>query len=99
MSYEEAKTTPDSTKATNAKPTLHIKVYSPYKIYFNEDADTISAENDTGPFDILVGHHNFMTLLTPCELIIRGISGEQRIKITRGLMHVNSNKVIVFLDI
>ncbi len=85
--------------AKSAQATMHIKVYSPYKTYFDEEAYSISAANDTGPFDILAGHHNFMTLLIPCELVIRPERGELRIKISRGVMHVKADQVKVFLDV
>ena len=79
--------------------TMHIKVYSPFKVYFDENALSISAVNDTGPFDILPSHHNFMTLLSPCELVIRATNRAQRIRISRGIMHVKADRVIVFLDV
>jgi F0F1-type ATP synthase epsilon subunit len=79
---------------------LHIKVYSPFNTYYDGDADSISAENDTGPFDVLFGHRNFLTLLNPCDLVIRKKGQEdEKISITRGLMHVHQNKAIVFLDV
>lgn len=80
-------------------PTMHIKVYSPFKVYFDEEGESISGVNATGPFDILPKHHNFMTLLNPCELIIRNFRGEQKILISGGLMHVKADQVTVFLDI
>jgi F0F1-type ATP synthase epsilon subunit len=86
----------------NGKPTMHIKVYSPFKTYFDEDGYSISGKNATGPFDILPHHHNFMTLLGACELNIRPVNTppeEQRIRISGGLMHVKADKVTVFLDI
>jgi len=86
-------------KAAQARPTLHIKVYSPFKTYFNEDAYSISAVNDTGPFDVLPKHHNFMTLLKPCELLIDRQGGPVRIRITRGIMHVKADKAVIFLDV
>ncbi len=78
---------------------IHVKVYSPYKTYFDEEAFSVSAENDTGPFDVLASHHNFITLLNPCELVVRAPDGEERIRISRGLMHVKADQIIVFLDI
>lgn len=84
-----------------SEPTMHIKVYSPFKTYFDEDGYSISASNKTGPFDILPHHHNFLTLLGACELTIRPVRGteEQRIRISGGLMHVKADRVTVFLDI
>jgi F0F1-type ATP synthase epsilon subunit len=79
--------------------TMHIKVYSPFALYFDGVGYSITGENATGPFDILPKHHNFMTLLTPCELVVRSLNGEQKFRISGGLMHVKADKVIVFLDI
>ena len=91
----------DKEAVTNeSDPTkMEIKVYSPYQIYFDEQAYSISAVNDTGPFDILKGHHRFLTLLTPCELVIRADKGEEKIKISRGVMYVKEDRVTVFLDV
>lgn len=95
----------DKTKpAQAASPIMHIKVHSPFKVYFDEDGYSISAVNATGPFDILPHHHNFLTLLTACELAIRpvlvGNNDEMRkIRISGGLMHVKADRVTVFLDI
>lgn len=83
------------------KPTMHVKVYSPFRVYYDEESFSITGQNATGTFDILPKHHNFLTLLNPGELIIRPTVGvrEQRIRISGGLMHVKANKVTVFLDI
>lgn len=81
------------------KSVMHVKVYSPFKIYFDEEAVSISASNETGPFDILPGHHNFMTLLNASDILVRSSRGDQKIHITRGIMHVKADQVTVFLDV
>lgn len=79
---------------------MHIKVYAPFKTYFDGLAESISAVNDTGPFDILPKHKNFMTLISPCDIVVRTAGDkEERIKINRGIMHVKADEVIVFLDV
>ena len=78
---------------------MHIKLYSPFHTYFDDRALSLSAVNDTGPFDILPGHRNFMTLVSPCEVVIRTESGENKIKIARAVMHVKANDIVVFLDV
>jgi hypothetical protein len=79
---------------------MRIKVYSPFRDYFDGQAFSISAENETGPFDILPRHHNFISLLRPCDLIIRSLrEGEKKIIISGGIMHVKADQVIVFLDV
>lgn len=90
----------DATAKVATEPTMHVKVYSPFKVYFDEDAFSISAINETGPFDILPKHHNFLTLLDAGEMQIRPVRGiEQKIRISGGLMHVKADRVTVFLDI
>lgn len=84
---------------TNKQATMRVKVHSPFRVYFDQDAESISAVNDTGPFDILPRHHNYMTLLNPCDLVVRTANVEQKIRISRGIMHVKTDKVIVFLDV
>lgn len=85
--------------APNAKPSFQLKVYSPFRTYFEGPAYSISAENDTGPFDILAHHKNFITLLNPCTMAIKTPDTDKYIRIAKGVMHVKSDQVIVFLDI
>lgn len=79
---------------------MYVKVFSAHQNYYEGPADSISAENDTGPFDILPKHYNFMTLVNRGEITIR-IKGaeEKKLGITKGVMHVRRNSVIVFLDV
>lgn len=79
---------------------MHVKIYAPFKVYYDQDANTLSAENETGPFDILPRHKNFMTLLSPCDVVVRRI-GEEDFKITihRAIMHVKADSVVIFLDV
>lgn len=85
--------------AKKGPKSLRVKVHSPFKVYFEGKAGSVSAENNTGPFDILPEHHNFITLLNACDLIIRNKEEEKRIKIARGIMHVKEDFVNVFLDV
>lgn len=104
MSEEDKKyTVPEapSTDATSSdkKDTVFIKVYAPSKVYFEGDAYSISATSATGNFDILPQHHNFITLLVPCDIVIRTPTHEEKIRIQNGVMHVKADKIIVFLDV
>ncbi len=89
---------PDEDKAA-AHDMMFVKVYSPSKVYFEGEAQSISAASQTGPFDILPQHHNFITLLTACEIVIRTRAEEEKIRIQNGLMHVKADSVVVFLDV
>jgi len=85
---------------TVGNPTMKVKIYAPFDTYFEGDANSISATNETGPFDILPRHKNFMSLLMPGIITVR-MAGQKdfNIKISRGIIHVKSDKVTVFLDV
>lgn len=85
---------------TTGKPTMAVKVYAPFQVYFEGDAYIVSAVNATGPFDILPHHHNFLCMLVPCTLTIQPVEGSAKsIKVHRALMHVKADRVVVFMDV
>lgn len=79
---------------------MHAKVYAPFKIYYDGQATSISATNTVGAFDVLAHHRNFITLLEPGDLTVR-IPGKADFKMTidKGVMHIKSDEVRVFLDV
>lgn len=92
--------TNDTKKEPLSADSIHVKLFSPFQVYYNAEAKSISAENDTGPFDVLPKHHSFITLLNPCEIDITAPDNSvKRIRISQGVMHVRDNKVTVFLDV
>lgn len=98
-------TTPDTTEADqvsasrNGKPTMAVKVYAPFQVYFEGEAHSVSAVNATGPFDVLPRHHNFLCMLVPCILDIQTPDGPKSIKVSRALMHVKADSVVVFMGV
>ena len=91
----------EPTTKTNTKKvkTLHVKVASPYQTYFDEAALSVSGKNLTGPFDILAGHHNFITMLIACELLIITPTDQKKIRINGGVLHVKADLANIFLDV
>ena len=94
---------PDESAESNVvdgKAVMQVKIYSPYKVYFDNKAFSISGVNATGPFDILPRHHPFISLLESCDLVVDAVEGgESRIQISGGIMHVKADKVSVFLQV
>lgn len=85
--------------AVSSKPTMEVKVYAPFKIYYEGTAFSVSALNATGPFDVLPHHHKFLCMLVPCMLTIQTPNGPQTVKVNRALMHVQADRVVVFMDV
>lgn len=81
------------------KDQIYVKIYAPFKDYYDGVAKSVTAINDTGKFDILAQHHNFITILNEGEIIVRDEQGEHKIKNEPAIMHVKSNQVIVFLNV
>ena len=82
------------------KSAMSVKVYAPFQVYFEGEATSVSAVNETGPFDILPRHRNFLCMLVPCTLKVQPTEGAARsIKIHRALMHVKADSVVVFMDV
>lgn len=99
MSDEAAPTESTESKHSD-QPVISVKVYAPFRIYFEGEARSVSGVNATGPFDILPHHHNFLCMLVPSELKISSVDGSEKvIKIHRALMHVNDGRVVVFVDV
>lgn len=79
---------------------INVKVYAPFKIYYDGPAASVSAENETGPFDVLAHHKNFITLIKPCNIVVRTPGRPDfSLAVTRGVMHVKADQATVFLDV
>jgi F0F1-type ATP synthase epsilon subunit len=86
-------------KTAAGKLKMHVRVASPFKVFYDDDALSLSGENATGPFDILPRHHNFISLLSECELAIKTVAGTTRVRISGGVMHVKADQVVIFLNV
>ncbi len=79
--------------------TFSLTIFSPFQTYFEGPATLLSAENKSGPFDILADHANFLCLLTPCELKVQSKNGLQKFSVERGIVEVTDTNTYVFVNI
>lgn len=99
MKPKETKSESQGNTLANHKLKMNVKIYAPSKVYFEGEADSVSAASQTGPFDILKGHHNFITLLVACDIVVRTTKNQETIRVQGGIMHVKADSVVVFLDV
>lgn len=99
VDIEKSHATAAELAGIDGRPTMDVKVYAPFKVYFEGKALSVTASNETGPFDILPKHHNFLCMLVPCDLKLRTPVDEKVIRISRALMHVKAETVTVFVDV
>lgn len=79
---------------------MHVKIYAPFKVYYDDQANSVTATNRVGPFDVLEGHHNFISLLMPGEVVVRADGKDDfKMEINRGVIHVKADEVKIFLDV
>ena len=83
----------------SGKSTMYVKVFAPFKMYFEGEAHSVSAVNATGPFDILPHHHKFLCMLVPGTLSVTTEEGQKTFKIPESLLHVEGDKVVVYVDV
>jgi F0F1-type ATP synthase epsilon subunit len=92
--------TKPSPPANTGTKIMQVKIYAPFKIYYDAPATSITATNRVGPFDVLQGHHNFISLLLPGDIVVRTAGKEDfKMRINRGVIHVKADEVKVFLDV
>lgn len=76
-----------------------VKIFSPYQTYYQGEAVSLSAANRTGPFDVLAGHINFFSLLTPGTVVLNTGFQQLEFPISRGVIRVNRDQVTLFADV
>jgi F-type H+-transporting ATPase subunit epsilon len=84
---------------SDAPQPLSVIARAPFHVYFEGEAEVVTATNRIGEFDVLPGHADFFSMLTPGEVIV-GTSGEPvAFTIRNGIMTVRDNKVMIFVNI
>lgn len=78
---------------------LKVKLFSPFQTYYEGEAVTVSALNAVGPFDILVGHSSFFSLLAAGDVTIDTGYQQVKVKIPNGIVRVTDDDVTLFVNL
>jgi F0F1-type ATP synthase epsilon subunit len=78
---------------------LTVIARAPFHVYYEGDADVVSATNRIGTFDVLPGHADFFSMLSPGEVIVGTLEDPVSFTIRNGIMTVRDNKVMIFVNI
>lgn len=81
------------------KATLAVRVIAPTNKLYEGPANSVTASNKVGRFDILYGHANFFSLLTAADVTINTGSQAMSFPISEGLLKVKNNTVTLFVNI
>lgn len=77
---------------------LTVIARAPFNVYYEGDAQVVSATNVIGEFDILPGHADFFSMLAPGDIVIQTDSEPVSFAITNGIMTVRDNTVMLFVN-
>jgi F0F1-type ATP synthase epsilon subunit len=80
-------------------PKLKVNVKSATKSFYSGEAESVTSYNDTGLFDILPSHANFICIIKDKVIIDKGKPTESEIPIDTGVLSVRSDKVNVYMGL
>lgn len=77
---------------------LNVIARAPFHKYYEGIAYAVSATNSVGQFDILPGHADFFSILSPGDIVIETASEPISFEITNGILTVRDNEVLLFVN-
>lgn len=86
-------------KNPNTETQLTVIARGPFHIYYEGPAESVTATNKVGLFDILPGHADFFSILNPGEIVIETASNPVVFNINNGIVAVRNNEVALFVNI
>jgi F0F1-type ATP synthase epsilon subunit len=78
---------------------LDVKARAPFHVYYEGAAKSVSASNSVGKFDILPGHADFFSVMTPGEVIVETDKDPVVFNISNGIITVKGDEVLLFVNI
>jgi F0F1-type ATP synthase epsilon subunit len=79
--------------------TIHVTVRNRTQILFADNVKSVTSRNDTGIFDILPEHSNFISLITSPLILGKTDGQKQEISFKNGLIKVKDNAVFCYIDL
>jgi F0F1-type ATP synthase epsilon subunit len=77
---------------------LTVCARSPFHIFYEGTARVVSAANKVGKFDILPGHADFFSIMSPGEVVIETDSDTKNFNINNGIICVRDDEVMLFVN-
>lgn len=77
---------------------ISVIARAPFTVYYEGQADSLSAQNKVGKFDILPGHADFFSMLEPGNVTIITPENTVEFPISNGIVTVRDNEVMLFVD-
>lgn len=85
-------------KNPEIKENLEVDIRNRKEQFFKGKAKTVSSVNDTGEFDVLPQHANFVTLIKAYVIVDKGLPSEKKFEVDNGVLASKTDSVDVYLD-
>lgn len=86
--------------ASTDRSQLSVVARAPFHVYYEGEAQAVSAANVVGQFDVLPGHADFFSILEPGEVAIEtGSTDPIKFNISNGIIAVRNDEVMLFVNI
>lgn len=84
----------------NPNSKLNVIARAPFKVYYEGEAESVTATNKVGRFDVLPGHADFFSVLKPGEIVIELTEDKDPVTfmITNGIVTVRDDEVMLFVN-
>jgi F0F1-type ATP synthase epsilon subunit len=80
------------------EPKLNVIARAPFHLYYQGQANIVSATNKVGRFDVLPGHANFFSVMSPGEVVIETGIDTINFDIIGGIIGVRDDQVMLFVN-
>lgn len=77
---------------------LRVTIRNKDKVLFQGDVSALSSINDTGKFDILPQHENFISLIKEKLIVHPTLKENNEIQIENGVLRAFENKVNIYVN-
>jgi F0F1-type ATP synthase epsilon subunit len=85
-------------KHKTGSPKLTVTARSPFHVYYEGPALIVSATNKVGRFDVLPGHADFFSVMSPGEVVIETETNVVNFSINGGIIGVRNDLVMLFVN-
>ncbi len=95
----QSNTPPEAPVEHVALDKIHVMIRNRRQLLFDDDVKAVTSKNDTGIFDVLPEHSNFISVLKEAITLHKIDGTEEVIPLKNGVMKVKDSGVKCYIDL
>lgn len=80
------------------EPTIHVIIRTRQDVIYDGRVTALSSLNDTGPFDVLPEHANFISIVKDMVTLHFPNDQKQLFRLQTGILHVEENEIKLYIE-